>query len=127
MSDSLCYVGRQLEFAGWDNGVLWFSGLNNTEVCLGKAKVHETPDAEAVSLLLGHAQRFSMSFKPNAPTNIHVLGSDRVYRPTIDRELISLAMGARPSNTEPENKIIRLVVLIDKSIFGTAMLIFWCM
>ena len=31
-----------------------------------------------------------------------------------NRELINLAMGVRPSNTESENKIIRLVLAIDK-------------
>ena len=45
---------------------------------------------------------------------------DPTYQPIIDRELINLAMGTRPSITESEDKFSRLVLAIDKSIFGIA-------
>ena len=46
--------------------------------------------------------------------------TDPTYQPIIDRELINLAMGMRPSNTNPENKFSRLVLVIDTLIFGMA-------
>ena len=50
--------------------------------------------------------------------------TDPTYQPIISRELISLAMITRPSNTKSENEFSRLVLVIDKLIFEMAILIF---